>query len=330
MSGAKKTEYQKMTMLGQDILPGKALQLNLEVAHLHTRTPIQVPVLVERAKEDGPTILVMAGLHGDELNGIEIVRRFLRKKLNKPTKGTIICLPIFNIFGFLNLQRELPDGRDLNRSFPGSSNGSLASQFAFHFMKEIAPHCDYIIDFHTGATQRNNFPQIRCECTDQQSVALAKIFNPPFILHSNLIAKTLRESIVKRNKMMLLFEGGKSNNIEENVVEEGLNGLKRVISHLGMRNYKIDISKDRLPIFIGQSKWMRAPSSGMFQCFVANGTAVQKGEILALVTDPYGKYEKKIKASQTGYVICINEASVVYKGDAIIHLAKENPQLFAI
>ena len=119
-----------MTILGQEILPGKSVQLNLEVAHLHTRTPIQVPVLVERAKEDGPTVLVMAGLHGDELNGIEIVRRFLRKKLNKPSKGTIICLPIFNIFGFLNLQRELPDGRDLNRSFPGSNTGSLASQFA--------------------------------------------------------------------------------------------------------------------------------------------------------------------------------------------------------
>jgi predicted deacylase len=326
MSSARKVEYKKMTILGQEIVPGKAVQLNLEVAHLHTRTPIQVPVLVERAKEDGPTLLVMAGLHGDELNGIEIVRRFLRKKLNKPAKGTIICLPIFNIFGVLNLKRELPDGRDLNRSFPGSNNGSLAAQFAFHFMKEIAPYCDYIIDFHTGAAQRNNFPQIRCVFSDKDSVELAKIFNPPFILNSSLIAKTLRESMVKRNKMLLLFEGGKSNNIEENVVEEGLNGLKRVITHLGMRNYKFDISKDREPIFIGENKWMRAPSSGMFQCFVANGTAVQKGDILALVTDPYGKYEKKIKASQNGYVICINEASVVYKGDAIIHIAKEKPQ----
>jgi len=326
MSSARKVVHKKMIILGQEILPGKSVQLNLEVAHLHTRTPIQVPVLVERAREDGPTVLVMAGLHGDELNGIEIVRRFLRKKLNKPVKGTIICLPIFNIFGFLNLKRELPDGRDLNRSFPGSNNGSLAAQFAFHFMKEIAPYCDYIIDFHTGAAQRNNFPQIRCVFSDQESVALAKIFNPPFILNSSLIAKTLRESMVKRNKMLLLYEGGKSNNIEENVVEEGLNGLKRVIAHLGMRNYKMDISKDREPIFIGENKWMRAPSSGMFQCFVANGTAVQKGDILALVTDPYGKYEKKIKASQTGYVICINEASVVYKGDAIIHLAKEKPQ----
>jgi predicted deacylase len=326
MSIAKKSLLPKMWILGQEIIPGKSIQLNLEVAHLHTRTPIQVPVLVERAKEPGPTLLVMAGLHGDELNGIEIVRRFLRKKLNKPSSGTIICLPILNIFGFLNLKRELPDGRDLNRSFPGSNKGSLAAQFAFHFMKEIAPHCDYIIDFHTGAAQRNNFPQIRCVFSDQESLELAKVFNPPFILNSSLIAKTLRESIVKQKKKILLFEGGKANNIEENVVEEGLNGLKRVITHLGMRNYKMDISKDRQPIFVGENKWMRAPSSGMFQCFVANGTAVQKGEILALVTDPYGKYEKKIKASQAGFVICINEAAVVYKGDAIIHLAKEKPQ----
>lgn len=326
MSIAKKSLLPKMWILGQEIIPGKSIQLNLDVAHLHTRTPIQVPVLVERAKEPGPTLLVMAGLHGDELNGIEIVRRFLRKKLNKPSSGTIICLPIFNIFGFLNLKRELPDGRDLNRSFPGSNNGSLAAQFAFHFMKEIAPHCDYIIDFHTGAAQRNNYPQIRCVFSDKESLELAKVFNPPFVLHSGLIAKTLRESIVKQKKKILLFEGGKANNIEENVVEEGLNGLKRVIAHLGMRNFKLDISKDRQPIFVGENKWMRAPSSGMFQCFVANGTAVQKGEVLALVTDPYGKYEKKIKASQAGFVICINEAAVVYKGDAIIHLAKEKSQ----
>ena len=315
-----------MNILGQEILPGRGFQLNLEVAHLHTRTPIQVPVLVERAKVDGPTVLIMAGLHGDELNGIEIVRRFLRKKLNKPSSGTIICLPIFNIFGFLNLKRELPDGRDLNRSFPGSNKGSLAAQFAFHFLKEIAPHCDFIIDFHTGAAQRNNFPQIRCPFSDPDSLELAKVFNPPFILDTALIAKTLRESIIKSKKKILLFEGGKSNNIEENVIEEGLNGLKRLISHLGMRTYKIDFTQSRKPLFVGESKWMRAPSSGMFQCFVSNGSAVQKGDELALVTDPYGKYEKKIKATQNGFVICINEAAVVYKGDAIIHIAKELPE----
>jgi predicted deacylase len=322
MSIVKKS-HKKMVILGQEILPGKSVQLNLDVAHLHTRTPILVPVIVERAKIDGPTVLLMAGLHGDEINGVEIIRRFLRKKLHKPLIGTIICMPVFNIFGFLNVQRELPDGRDLNRSFPGSPKGSLASQFAFHFMKEIAPHCDYIIDFHTGASQRNNFPQIRCVFKDEESVELAKVFNPPFILHSNLIPKTLRESMVKRKKKILLFEGGKSNSIEEQVVEEGLNGVKRIIAHLGMRNFKYDITKDREPIFLEESKWMRAPSSGMFQALMKNGSAVMKGDVIGIVTDPYGNYEKKIKATQDGYIICSNESPVVYKGDAIINIAKK-------
>ncbi len=311
-----------MVILGKEILPGKGAQLNLDVARLHTRTPILVPVIVERAKEDGPTVLLMAGLHGDEINGIEIVRRFLRKKLHKPTKGTIICLPVFNIFGFLNIKRELPDGRDLNRSFPGSAKGSLASQFAYHFMKEIAPHCDYIIDFHTGASQRNNFPQIRCVMSDPESMELARVFNPPFIINSSLIGKTIRESMIKMRKMVLLFEGGMANNIEEMVVEEGLNGTKRLIAHLGMRNYKIDISKDREPIVLQESRWLRAPNSGMFQALVKNGSQLDRGTILAIVTDPYGNFEKKIKSPISGYVICANESPVVFKGDAIIHIGK--------
>ena len=323
MSTAKSV-HKKMVILGKEILPGKGAQLNMDVAHLHTRTPILVPVIVERAKEDGPTVLLMAGLHGDEINGVEIIRRFLRKKLHKPTRGTIICLPVFNIFGFLNIKRELPDGRDLNRSFPGSAKGSLASQFAYHFMKEIAPHCDYIIDFHTGASQRNNFPQIRCVMSDPESMELAKVFNPPFILNSSLISKTIRESMIKMKKNILLFEGGMANSIEEMVVEEGLNGTKRIISHLGMRNYKFDIAKDREPVVLNQSRWLRAPNSGMFQALVKNGSQVDKGTVLAVVTDPYGNFEKKIKSPSSGYVICANESPVVFKGDAIINLGKAN------
>jgi len=323
MSTAKQG-YKKMVILGKEILPGKGAQLYMDVARLHTRTPILVPVIVERAKEDGPTVLLMAGLHGDEINGVEIIRRFLRKKLHKPTRGTIICLPVFNIFGFLNIKRELPDGRDLNRSFPGSAKGSLASQFAYHFMKEIAPHCDYIIDFHTGASQRNNFPQIRCVMSDPESMELARVFNPPFILNSSLISKTIRESMIKMKKNILLFEGGMANSIEEMVVEEGLNGTKRIISHLGMRNYKIDIAKDREPVVLNESRWLRAPNSGMFQALVKNGSQVDKGTVLAIVTDPYGNFEKKIKSPSSGYVICVNESPVVFKGDAIINLGKAN------
>ena len=312
----------KFVILGQEIAPGKSAELNLDVARLHTRTPIQVPVIVHRAKVEGPTVLLMAGLHGDEINGVEIIRRIIRKKFNQPLIGTIICLPVFNIFGFLNMKRELPDGRDLNRSFPGSKTGSLASQFAYHFMKEIAPHVDLVIDFHTGAAQRSNIPQIRCVLDDERSVELAHIFNPPFILNSSYISKTIRESIVEAGKNMLLFEGGKANSIDEQVVEEGINGVKRILSHLGMRSFKIDISKDRSPQVLSESKWMRSPNSGMFQAMVGNGSSVLKGDTIAVVTDPYGKYEKKVKASMSGFIICVNESPVVYKGDAIFHIGK--------
>ncbi|MGV3630702.1 MAG: succinylglutamate desuccinylase/aspartoacylase family protein [Bacteroidota bacterium] len=323
VKAAAGTKHKKMVILGKEILPGKGAQLNLDVAKLHTSTPILVPVIVERAKIDGPTVLLMAGLHGDEINGVEVIRRIIRKGFNKPLKGTIICLPVFNIFGFLNLKRELPDGRDLNRSFPGSESGSLAAQFAYHFMKEITPHVDYVIDFHTGSAQRNNHPQIRCVFKDKKSLELARIFNPPLILNSSYIAKTIRESLSKRGKKMLLFEGGKTNSIEELIVEEGLNGVKRFLNHLDMRSFKIDISKDRTPIYLDESKWLRSPNSGMFQATVKNGEKVAKGDTIGIVTDPYGKIERKIKATFAGYIICLNESPVVYKGDAIFHIGRE-------
>lgn len=319
---SKRSIHKSMTLLGQEILPGKGYQLNLSVAKLHTSTSIQVPVIIERAKVDGPTVVLMAGVHGDEINGVEIIRRVIRKKFNKPTKGTIICIPILNIFGFLNFKRELPDGRDLNRSFPGSANGSLASQFAYHFMKEIAPIADVILDFHTGASQRNNFPQIRCVFSDLESVSLAKTFNPPFILNSAYIPKTIRESVQKRGIQMLLFEGGKANSIEENIVEEGLNGVKRILSFYGMRTFKFDISEGREPYMIQTSKWMRAPMSGLFRSMVTNGSYVAKGEVIGYVMEPFGKMERRVKSIMDGYVFCLNESPIVYKGDAIFHVGK--------
>jgi predicted deacylase len=310
----------KFVILGEEIAPGKGAQLNLNVARLHTHTQVQVPVIIQRAKKDGPVILLMAGLHGDEINGIEIVRRIIRNGYHKPSSGTVICLPVFNIFGFLNVMRALPDGRDLNRSFPGSKNGSLASQFAYQFMKEIAPVVDYVIDFHTGAAQRSNAPQIRCVISDQQSLELAKVFNPPFIIHSNFIPKSLREALIKGGKKTLLFEGGKANSIDEYVVQEGVDGVKRVLTHLGMRTFKELPISEKPTVIIKSDKWLRAPISGMFQASVENGAKVRKDDIIGKVTDPFGRTEKNIRIAEDGYIFCINESPVVNKGDAIFHV----------
>jgi predicted deacylase len=313
------SKLKKIVVLGKEILPGKTEELNLDVARLHTSTPIQVPVIVSRGKHEGPTLLLMAGVHGDEINGVEIIRRVIRKGWNKPTHGTVICIPIFNIFGFLSVSRELPDGRDLNRSFPGSLTGSLASQFAYHFMKEIAPIADYIVDFHTGSAQRSNFPQIRCVFEDEESVELAKVFNPPFVIHSGLIPKTLRETLIKRKKKILLFEGGKTNSLDEFVVNEGLEGIKRLMNHFGMRNFKLE-NNDHQPILIRATKWIRASNSGMFQATITCGSRVHIGTQLGIITDPFGKIERKVKSNVNGYVFCVNEAPIVHKGDAIFNI----------
>ena len=316
----------KLYILGTDIQPGGTYELNLDVAKLHTSTPIKVPVIVSRGIEDGEVLLLMAGMHGDEMNGVEVIRRLIRKGWNKPQKGMVICIPVFNIFGFLNVSRDLPDGRDLNRSFPGTKNGSLASQFAFHFMKEVAPFVDYIIDFHTGAAQRNNYPQIRCIIEDEVHMNFAKVFNPPFIIHSSTIAKTVREALYKKNKKLLLFEGGKTNSVDEFVVSEALEGVKRVMHYLDLRHFKIE-KKEEFAIVLKASKWLRASHSGMLLVYVKNGDTIKTGDVLGVISDPFGKTERKIRSTIDGYVFCVNEAPVVNKGDAIFNIGSEEVAL---
>lgn len=312
----------KITILGTDILPGKNYKLDLTVARLHTDTAVQIPLIIRRAKKEGPVLLIMAGTHGDEINGMEIVRQVIRRKINHPEKGTIICMPVFNIFGFLNVSRELPDGRDLNRSFPGNIKGSLASQFAYHFMKEIAPVTDYILDFHTGGALRSNYPQVRCVFEDEESMKLAQAFNPPFIVHSPYIKKSLRETMHKIGKKILLFEGGKSNSINPRVIKHGVEGVKRFIQHLEMNDFNEELEPDHEAVYIKSASWLRAPQSGVLRLFVENGNPVSKGELLAVVADPYGKMERKVKAPVDGYVFCVNTSPIVNRGDALFHIGK--------
>jgi len=199
-------QNKKIEILGRAISNGKGVQINLDIAKLHTRTKIEVPIIVERAKEDGPTLLITGGIHGNEVNGIEIVRQLVSKGYNKPQRGMVICIPVVNIFGFLNKTREFPDGRDLNRVFPGSLRGSLASRFAYHIIKEISPLAEYCIDYHTGGDSRFNAPQIRVSQGDDESMKLAEVFGCPFILQSKNKEKSFRETLRKLGKKVLLFE----------------------------------------------------------------------------------------------------------------------------
>lgn len=312
-----------MIILGESILPGESKTIDMEIAKLHNSAKLKIPIIVQRSKVDGPVVLFSAGIHGDEINGIEIVRQIITKKINKPKKGTIICIPIINMFGFINQSRQFPDGRDLNRVFPGSKKGSLASQFAYHILTEIMPHVDYAIDFHAGGAGRFNAPQIRLEQNNAELKVLADIFNAPFTLYSKNIAGSFRNSSKKSNVKMLLFEGGKSLDINNQIVNEGLEGIKRFLEHLDMLNAKHRITKSKEnSIYIEKSTWIRANSSGLLHNAISISSFVKKGTVLATITDPFGKFERKVKAPNDGYIINANHSPIVYQGDAIYHISK--------
>ena len=315
-------EHKIITILKETILPGESKTINMEIATLHTMTKLKIPIIVSRSKFKGPTILLSAGLHGDEINGIEIVRQIITRKINKPKTGTVICIPVINVFGFVNQTREFPDKRDLNRVFPGSKKGSLASRFAYYLLKEIMPHVDYAIDFHAGGASRFNAPQVRIVPENQELKALADVFQAPFALYSKNIVGSFRNSCDKLGVKMLLFEGGKSVNINDEITQHGIEGTKRILDHFGMlAARKKIIVPEKNTVYIEKSNWVRAKYSGMFHGFTKIGNYVTKGQLLATVSDPYGKIEHKVKAPNSGYIINVNDAPIVFQGDAIYHIS---------
>jgi len=314
--------HKEITIHGETILPGESRTINMEIARLHTMTKLKIPVIIERSKIDGPVVLFTAGIHGDEINGVEIVRQIIVRKINKPKKGTIICIPVVNIFGFVNKTREFPDGRDLNRVFPGSKTGSLASRFAWHLLNEITPFVDYAIDFHAGGASRFNAAQIRIEPDNKVLKKLADVFHAPFTLASKNIPGSFRGAATKLGVKLLLFEGGKSLDLNQKITYEGVQGAKRVLEYLEMLNIRKNAKVPDAPsINIQTSTWVRARFSGMFQISVQAGDFVTKGDVIAMITDPFGKFEQKVKAPNDGYIINANDAPIVYQGDAIFNIS---------
>lgn len=310
-----------ITILGQDIPLGTSKEINFNIAKLHTATKIEVPVIIERSKNPGPTILFSAGIHGDEINGVDIVRQIIARKINKPKRGTIICMPILNVFGFLNGTRNFPDGRDLNRVFPGIENGSLASRVAYKLMRDIIPDVDLIVDFHTGGASRFNAAQVRIVREEAKLDEFASVFGAPFVLYSNHIAKSFRNACFQLGKPILLFEGGKSSFVNDTISKVGVEGAKRLLAHFDMLSSKLKSNPPKMStVFVEESKWMRAKKSGMFKSKVAINTKVSVDDVIGQITDPYGKLYHEVKSTINGYIINVNEASLVYQGDALFHI----------
>ncbi len=315
-------DHNILTILGEQIAPGENATINFNIAKLYTATSVEVPVIIERAKKPGPIVLITSGIHGDEINGVEIVRQLIAKKINKPKIGTIICVPVVNIFGFLDMRRSFPDGRDLNRVFPGNPRGSLASRFAYQFVKKILPIADICMDFHTGGASRFNVAQVRIDPTDNLSTTYAAIFNAPFTLHSKIISKSYRATCVRLGKPVVLFEGGKSKVSDKEIARSGVYGTMRVLDHLDMLGSNFTVPEtQKKTVIVESTQWLRAQYSGLLHTKVSCGERLEVGQHIATITDPYGKFRHVVKAKSEGYVINVNEASLVYQGDAIFNVS---------
>lgn len=322
----------KFIIGGVGVKKGERKRIDIDMGSIYDFTDVKMTIEVIRGKKDGPVLFVSSTIHGDELNGIEIIKRLLKHEYFstklKNFAGTLIVIPIVNVFGFNDRSRYLPDRRDLNRCFPGTKNGSLASQLAYKFMKEVVKKSNYGIDLHTGSFNRFNHPQIRANISDEKTLELANAFKAPVIIDSNLRDGSLREAVSEIAIPVILYEGGEALRFDEDIIEVGFHGIISVMQKIGMirstklKNKKDTKTKNHKKIFIAKSShWIRAPHSGIYMPHKQLGQLVKNDEIIGEIANPFGDNKKYIKSNADGLLIGISKLPLANKGDALFHVA---------
>ena len=311
----------KFILGGVEVARGSNITINLELPKLYN-TPTQLPVRVIRGKKDGPVVFISAAIHGDELNGIEIIRRFRKLNIIKKLKGTIILVPIVNVYGIMTLSRYLPDRRDLNRSFPGSDKGSLASRVAKIFFDEVVSKCNLGIDLHTASIHKSNLPQVRTNIDNEFTFNLAKAFEAPVVLHSELRDGSLRAVAQDKGIPILLYEAGGALRFDETSIRIGVKGIVNVLRENDMLPKVLRKTVRKIPIITRTSQWIRSNESGMIRTIKALGDTVKKDEIIAYIDEPLDNDSFEITSPFDGVIIGKSDIPLVQEGDAIFHIAK--------
>lgn len=311
---------QPFTLLDTVVGVGERETLDLEVSKLYTHTPLTIPIEVVNGVLKGPVLLVCAAIHGDELNGVEIVRQLLAKVDPRNLHGTLIAVPVVNVFGFIHKSRYLPDRRDLNRCFPGSVRGSLGARMADMFFKQVAAKCTHIIDLHTGAIHRSNLPQIRADLSNQDAAEMAKAFGVPVVIDASLRNGSLRSEASSVGIPVVTYEAGEALRFDPFAIAAGLIGVENVMRKLKMTKGRAK-KKVAEPVIAAATSWVRADTDGIVRAQVSLGERVSKGQILAYIDNPLGSNEVQVLAPRSGIVIGQQTLPLVNEGDAVFHLA---------
>ena len=306
---------------GTTVEPGDAAAIDLRVTDLSTHTPLTMPLQIIHGRREGPTLFVCAALHGDELNGVEIIRRLLKLSGLARLRGTLIAAPIVNVIGFVSQSRYLPDRRDLNRSFPGSAQGSMAARLARLFMDSVVSKSSHGIDLHTGAVHRDNFPQVRANLDDPEAARMAHAFGVPVVINAGFREGSLREAAARQSVPVIVYEAGEALRFHEPSIRAGVKGVVRVMRAIGMLSARPPRRSGRKPLVIRSNKWVRAPQSGLLRSVVALGSPVAQGDLLGMVAAPFGAKEVLVHSPMTGIVIGRTNLPLVHEGEALYHIA---------
>ncbi len=310
-----------LIIAGKQVAAGRRMTINIPVASLYTHTEMTMPVHVLRGRKAGPRLFVCAAIHGDEIVGVEIIRRLLRLKIMKQLRGTLIAVPVVNIYGFISNSRYLPDGRDLNRFFPGSETGSLTSRLANIFMKEIVANSNYGIDLHAGSHHRINLPQIRTSLDEPETERLAIAFGAPVILNANLRDGSLRQAVYEEGIPMLLYEAGEALRFDEFAIRAGLKGILDTMRCMEMLPSRTVRASQPRSLVASSTSWLRAPASGILRTHIPLGGKIEIDEKIGEIADPFGDHETEVTSHLDGIVIGRTNLPLVHEGDALFHIA---------
>lgn len=312
------------TIGGVTVSPGQRKTIDLPFVDLSLKTPMTIPVQVIHGRRPGPRLFVNAAIHGDEINGVEIIRRLLKLGALKRIRGVLVAVPVVNVFGFVSLSRNLPDRRDLNRSFPGSARGSLAGRLANLFLSEIVANCTHGIDLHTGAIHRDNYPQIRANLDHGETARMALAFGVPLVINSGFREGSLREAADRRGVPVIVYEASEALRFDEFAIRAGVRGVVGVMRELGMLREPSRLRKRKPvePMLVRSSTWVRAPQSGILRRAVALGKLVKKGGRLGVIADPFGGNEVEVLCPADGIVIGGTNLPLVHEGDALYHIGR--------
>lgn len=297
------------------------MRLELPFGRVPTGATESLPVAVINGRSAGPNIWVSAAIHGDELNGIDIVRRLLRELDAKSLRGAVIAVPIVNPLGFITESRYLPDRRDLNRAFPGSRRGSTASRLANLFIEEVVSQCSVGFDLHTGTNHRTNVPQIRTDIEDEACMKLARAFAAPFTLGAKQRKGSLREAAADMGAAVLVYEGGQAHRFDQGVIDRGVVGVMRSLRSLGMIDARLP--RGRPTRVIEKSRWVRARKGGLAEMLVDLGDRVREGQPVTAISDAFGTRPTQVKATKDGWIISRTLRPLVNSGDALVHIAED-------